>query len=114
MNQSVPLASLASAVPVANPARKSRFHPRLEILDEVVAGFLWMQLDLPEDITRPELESFAHRLVTVIQAGGDEADIAARITGLQCGQFCRRADFAAIDELARRAIAAVKATHARI
>ena len=112
MNERIPLQSLTSAMPVVH-ARKSRFHPRLEILDEVVAGFLWMQLNLPEDISRPELESFAHHLVIIIQAGGREADIAAEIAGLQFGQLCRPANLAAIHDLARRAIAAVKGAQAR-
>src|SRR5580658_3288195 len=80
MNQRVTLKSLADAVAVP---RKSRFNPRLEILDEVVAGFLWMQLDLPEDTSRSELESFAHRLVAHIRAGrgARSTPSTARITG---------------------------------
>jgi hypothetical protein len=108
MNQSVTLKSLAEAVPVS---RKSRFNPRLEILDEVVAGFLWMQLDLPEDTSRSELESFAHRLVAHIRAGGGEAAIAGEIAGLQFGQLCRPSNPFAIRQLARRAIDAVNGAH---
>lgn len=108
MNQHTTLKSLARAVPVP---RKSRFNPRLEILDEVVAGFLWMQLDLPEDTSRSELESFAHRLVGRIQAGDGEAAIAGEITGLQIGQLCRPANPFVTRQIARRAIAAVDGAH---
>ena len=116
MNLRVAMGSLDSAVPLrsGNPARKTRFHPRLEILDEVVAGFLWMQLDLPEDISHGELEGFAHRLVAVIQAGAGEAEIAAIIAELQFGQLCRPGNPAAIHDVARRAIATVKGAHPRI
>jgi hypothetical protein len=104
MNQSVTLKSLGGSCPLP---RKSRFNPRLEILDEVVAGFLWMQLDLPEDISRSELEGFAHRLVGRIQAGDGEAAIAGEIAGLQLSQLCRPANPFVTYQLARRAIAAV-------
>jgi hypothetical protein len=108
MNQRVTLKSLADAVAVP---RKARFNPRLGILDEVVAGFLWMQLDLPEDTSRSELESFAHRLVAHIRAGGGEAAIAGEIAGLQFGQLCRPSNPFAIRQLARRAIDAVNSAH---
>jgi len=104
MNQRVTLKSLTGAIPVP---RKARFNPRLGILDEVVAGFLWMQLDLPEDTSRSELESFAHRLVGRIQAGDGEAAIAGEIAGLQSGQLCRPANPFVVRQLARRAINAV-------
>ena len=102
MNQRVTLKCLAGAVPAC--PRKARFNPRLDILDEVVAGFLWMQLDLPEDTSRSELESFAHRLVGRIQAGDGEAAIAGEIAGLQLGQLCRPANPFVVRQLARRAI----------
>src|SRR5215469_1989427 len=108
MNQRVALKSLAGAVPLS---RKSRFNPRLGILDEVVAGFLWMQLDLPEDTSRSELESFAHRLVGRIQAGDGEAAVAGEIAGLQFGQLCRPANPFVVRQIARRAIAAVNGAH---
>jgi hypothetical protein len=104
MTQNVALKSLAGSVLLA---RKTRFNPRLGILDEVVAGFLWMQLDLPEDTSRSELEGFAHRLVGRIQAGDGEAAIAGEIADLQSGQLCRPANPFVVCQLARRAIAAV-------
>jgi hypothetical protein len=108
MNQRVTLKSLTGAIPVP---RKARFNPRLGILDEVIAGFLWMQLDLPEDTSRSELESFAHRLVGRIQAGDGETAIAGEIAGLQFGQFCRPANPFVVRQIARRAIATVSAAH---
>ena len=88
-------------------ACKAKFHPRLEILDEVVAGLLWMQLDLPDDTTRDEMESFARRLVSRIRMGAGEAAIAVDIAGLQSGQLGRPANLPFIRDLAGRAIAVV-------
>ncbi|MGH6827716.1 MAG: hypothetical protein ACREFW_02240 [Rhizomicrobium sp.] len=110
MNQHVAMRSFAAAA----PARRARFHPRLDILDEVVAGFLWMQLDLPQDISRGELECVAHRLVGIIQSGGEEGAIVREIAGLQFGQLCRPANLSAIHDLARRTVAAVAGAHSRL
>jgi hypothetical protein len=88
--------------------RRIKFHPRQEILDEVVAGLLWMQLDLPRDVGRDEIETFAHRLVTRIRGGANESAIIADIAGLQSHQFCRPADLPVIRDLAQRSMMAVR------
>lgn len=88
--------------------RRIRFHPRQEILDEVVAGLLWMQLDLPSDVNRDEMQGFARRLVTRIRGGANESAIAAEIAGLQSGPLGRPANLPVIRDLARRSMTAVR------
>jgi hypothetical protein len=97
-----------NALPSQQGFRRIKFHPRQEILDEVVAGLLWMQLDLPRDVSRDEMEGFAHRLVTRIRGGANESAIAAEIAGLQAGQFARPANLPVIRDLAQRSMLAVK------
>ncbi|HVV27307.1 MAG TPA: hypothetical protein VHC40_05015 [Rhizomicrobium sp.] len=97
----------ASRLAPFHAAHRERFRPRREILDEVVAGLLWMQLDLPEDASREEMEDFAHRLVNQIRAGAGETFVAGEIARLQSGQFCRPANLPAIRALAQRSLAAV-------
>ena len=77
--------------PSLRPAHgaKTKFHPRMELLDEVVAGLLWMQLDLPDDTTRDEMEKLAHRLVLRIQGGANEARSRWKL------RACRTASWAA-------------------
>ena len=58
MNIRVAIAQLEPVRRTATPPHRSKFNPRAEILDEVVAGLLWMTLDLPQDVSRPELEDF--------------------------------------------------------
>ncbi len=77
-------------------------------MDEVVAGLLWMALDLPQDVSRPELEGFAHRLVSCIRIGASEAAVEREITGLQSGQLGRPANPAAIHRLTGRVMDAVR------
>ncbi|HEY4077304.1 MAG TPA: hypothetical protein VGM26_10285 [Rhizomicrobium sp.] len=91
-----------------NGFRRIKFHPRQEILDEVVAGLLWMQLDLPGDDSRDEIEDFAHRLISRIRGGAPEASIAAEIAALQSHRFCRPANLPVIRDLAQRSMQAVK------
>lgn len=99
------------------PARRSgalhrhrtKFNPRADILDEVVAGLLWLSLDLPPDVSRPELEFFAHQLVTRIRFGAGASAIESEIAFLQSEQLGRPANRDTIRALATRVIGAVKA-----
>jgi hypothetical protein len=92
----------------AAPAHRTKFNPRAGILDEVVAGLLWMALDLPQDVSRPELETFAHRLVTRIRFGAGEDVIESEIAFLQSDQLGRPANQDAIHGLAGRVMNAVR------
>ena len=70
MNIRVTPQSLKTVRPAsAFAAHKTRFNPRAFILDEVVAGLLCMSLDLPQDVSRPELENFARQRVSRIRFG---------------------------------------------
>ena len=77
-------------------------------MDEVVAGLLWMALDLPQDVSRFELEDFAHRLVSRIRFGASEAAVEREIVGLQCSQLGRPANPPAIHRLTGRVMDAVR------
>ena len=88
---------------------RTKFNPRADILDEVVAGLLWISLDLPPDVSRPELESFAHQLVARIRFGASASAIESEIAFLQSEQLGRPANRDTIRALAIRVIGAVKA-----
>jgi hypothetical protein len=94
----------------ATPARdrRTRFHPRLDLLDEVVAGLLWLQLDVPGDVSRGEIEDVAHLLVTRIQDNAGEDAIESELVVLQSLQFCRPANRTLLRQLARRLMLAVR------
>lgn len=94
---------------VALHRHRTKFNPRADILDEVVAGLLWMALDLPPDVSRPELESFAHQLVAHVRFGACAAALENDIAFLQSEQLGRPANRDAIRTLAIRIIGAVKA-----
>lgn len=109
MNIRVSLQGLQSAGPApAPPAHKTRFNPRADILDEVVAGLLWITLDLPADVSRRELEIFAHHLVARIKLGAGEAMVESEIVVLQSDQLGCSANHDAIHSLAGRILCAVK------
>ena len=95
-------------VPRTAHAHRIKFNPRAGILDEVVAGLLWMALDLPEDVTRSELEIFAHQLVARIKFGAGEDMIESEIAFLQSEQLGRPANRDAIRDLTGRVIGAVR------
>jgi len=98
----------------ATVSRRLRYHPRSDILDEVIAGFIWMDLNLPDDASLPELESFAHRLIARIRSNASQAAVESELTVLQKVQFCGAADPAVIRSLASRFIAIVKASQPAI
>jgi hypothetical protein len=103
-----PASSIRHPAPASPQGYRIKFNPRAEILDEVVAGLLWMALDLPQDVSRPELEGFAHRLVSCIRIGASEATVERVIVGLQCGQLGRPANPPAIHRLAGRVMDVVR------
>jgi len=106
MNIRVTVQTLRAAAPAH--AHKTRFNPRSDILDEVVAGLLWMTLDLPQDASRAELEAFAHQLVARIRFGASETAIESEIIFLQSGQLDRPANHDAIHTLAGRIMSTVR------
>jgi hypothetical protein len=68
---------------------------------------LWMSLNLPEDVSRREMETIAHQLVLRIRARLPQVALEREIAMLQLEQFCRPPNFATIREVARRAANAV-------
>jgi hypothetical protein len=102
----LPAKTVRTAAPFA--PHRARFNPRAFILDEVVAGLLWMALDLPQDVSRPELESFARQLVSRIRFGASDSVIESEIAFLQSEQLGRPANRDAIRALAGRIMHAVK------
>ena len=98
----------------ATVSRRLRYHPRSDILDEVIAGFIWMDLNLPEDVSLPELERFAHRLIARIRSNASQAAVESDLAVLQKVQFCGAVDPAVIRSLASRSIAIVRASQAAI
>jgi hypothetical protein len=108
MNMRVTQESLNGGTPAPFHARKERSGHRLEILDEVIAGFLWLHLDLPDDVSRSEIETFARRLVARINIEADETAIQSELVLFQRNQFCRPINMDVARNLARRSIAAVK------
>jgi hypothetical protein len=95
-------------VAAASHAHRTKFNPRAGILDEVVAGLLWMTLDLPQDVSRPELEAFAHQLVARIRFGASETMVESEIAFLQSDQLGRPANPDAIHGLTGRVMNAVR------
>ena len=109
MNIRVPLQNLhpARRAPIVH-AHKAKFNPRADILNEVVAGLLWMTLDLPQDVSRLELETVAHRLVSQIKFGAGETVVESEIAVLQSDQLGRPANLDVIHGLAVRIMNAVR------
>ncbi|MDB5734847.1 MAG: hypothetical protein JWP16_2504 [Alphaproteobacteria bacterium] len=79
------------------------------ILNEVIAGFLWMEMDLPQNVSRDEVEELASRLISRIKADADEQVIEYDLARFQLNQFCKPVKPLNLRELARRAVVTVKA-----
>jgi len=86
----------------SRPARPDR---RQRVANEVMAGFLWMSLDLPDDANLDEIKELACDLAQRLGAGGNETVIAAHLEYVQRNQFCRPADPARLMIVAKRAVA---------
>lgn len=81
-------------------ACKRHFYPRRQIAIEVAAGWLWLSLRLPADITRYEIEAFVGPLLGRIAGGASEAEVAAELINLQTQQLCEAVNFPALRRLA--------------
>jgi hypothetical protein len=105
---------MAFLFPVINADRHShrRYAPKRDILLEVVAGFLWLYLDLPADLTREELNAVATRLVTNVLSNGEERALIAELARIQCKQFCGLANQENLEFLAKRTLSLVRASGA--
>ena len=89
----------------ARPYRGLPFAP--DLMDQVVAGLLWMSLDLPDDVSRREIETLAHHLVLRIRTNVAPPALEQDIALVQLEQFSRPPNFSAIRDVVRRAVHAV-------
>jgi hypothetical protein len=90
---------------VTQPSRQVRPDRRQRVVNEVMAGFLWMSLDPPDDTNLDEIKQLALDLAQRIRAGGNESEIAAQLEYVQRHQLCRPVDPARLKGIARRAVA---------
>jgi hypothetical protein len=89
-----------------------RYRQKRDLLREVIAGFLWISLDLPDDTTGEELDAIAEQLVVDITGGSDETTVIAELMQFQCKCFCKAPNLSNITSLARRAISTVNGCNA--
>src|SRR5579862_7852928 len=78
------------------------------IKGEAVAGHLWMQLNVPKDASRDELERYARDLIGGIDCDGSQDAVERQIRILQVQKLCRPLNLATIPELARKSIAVAR------
>ena len=81
---------------------KKRFCPRMDILTEVTAGWLWLLLPLPADISRAEVEGIARRLVKAMMEGMPPNRMAVEVAKLQADVLCIPPDIGAARTIAAR------------
>ena len=105
MNYRLDPDTLASPGLAAQSIRHGRPDRRQRLANEVVAGFLWMSLDLPDDTNLHEIKQLALDLGQRIRSGGNESVIAAQLEYVQRNQFCRPVDPARLMVVAKRAVA---------
>lgn len=91
------------------PTRHDKGDCRTHLLHEVVAGLLWMALDVPDDACREEVEELARQLVTRIKAGWAEPAIEAYLTMFCQDRFCCRVSASNVRCLLVRAACVVRA-----
>jgi hypothetical protein len=86
--------------------------PKQDLLCQVIAGLLWLSLDLPDDPTKEELDALAEQLVAGIAAGSDEITVVAELIRFQSKCFCKPPNISSITTLARRMISTVNGCNA--
>ena len=90
--------------------RTGREISRTHILNQIIAGIMWLSLDLPTDVSREELEALAHRLIALIRAGPRGSSIKTEFQILYVETFNRSTDASRIQCLIQRAESIVRRT----
>ena|SRR5438067_1512461 len=90
MNIAVPVLNVGK--PRAWEKEKRRYRPRRDVLCEVVAGFLWIALEIPEEASREEVEGVASVLIENVKADCGEGRVEEEVLRLQRFQLCRSGD----------------------
>jgi len=102
----IPRPNYAAIAPDRPAKRQARC--RQAVLEEVVTGFFWIYLDLPEDITGIEMEVLARKLIGRIRNGADEAAITLALNTHQRCEYGRPVNANMMRKLAEQVVTAVK------
>jgi len=105
MNYRIDPETLPASRLAAQSSRQVRPDRRQRVVNEVMAGFLWMSLDPPDDTNLDEIKQLALDLTQRIRAGGNETEIAAQLEYVQRNQLCRPVNSARLMTIAKRAVA---------
>ena len=87
--------------------RKRRYAPRRNLLCEVVAGFLWMALEIPKEFSKEDVEDIAIRLIAKIRAGSTASQIEQEMLALQRSRLHRFGNVQNIHLIAPRLLSVV-------
>ena len=87
--------------------RKRRYAPRRNLLCEVVAGFLWLALEIPKEFSKEDVEDIALRLIARIRAGSTAAQLEQEMLTLQRSLLHRFGNAQNIHLIAPRLLSAV-------
>jgi hypothetical protein len=101
MNERLNPSTLEECSKALNPRRELE---RSAIASEVIAGFLWMSLDLPDDVSLNEILTFATHLQVLARTGVAEHLLITQLNQLQREQFLLGASPERMKTLARRVL----------
>lgn len=78
------------------------------VLQETIAGLIWLYLDLPADASRQEVEEYADELIACIRGSEGFDAIERTIRHLHVQRFCISSNARSLRILVERSIAIVR------
>ena len=87
---------------------KRRYCPRRDLLCEIVAGLLWIALEIPEEFSRKDVEAVARSLIGKVKAGCGVERIEQEMLRLQRFQLCRIGEADRHRAVVQRLVAAIR------
>lgn len=78
------------------------------VLQETIAGLIWLYLDLPADASRDEVEDYADELIACIREGAKADVLEQRIRHLHFQRFCISSNARAMHTLVERSVAILR------
>lgn len=78
------------------------------VLQETIAGLIWLYLDLPPDASRGEVEEYADELIACIREGAPCHVLEQKVRYLHFQRFCVTSNSHALRTLVERSIAILR------
>lgn len=81
------------------------------VLREIIAGYIWLYLNVPNDASSAEIEEYAGILINRIRSGASEDTLVSEMRALQVQRLCQISNVSSISSLIKRTTLLAQTPH---